>query len=229
MAKNGIKIEKGLVYTPRQWYIYAHNASDIVARCYERIQPTNNMIQNNSRVDERGCCEERSCPYSKEELCRYAEKVQRLIDENNCEVFLNRSEWHAAIILRKFVESAKETINIFCGHLNKNVYGDLLPCFQAAAERGVRVRVITASPDVCAQDVAEGLRKLEAFRSLREEDDTIPHFAIVDGCRYRLETDEEEKTAVVCAFAETQEQVNRALSLDFLSDILWESLEPESV
>lgn len=196
----------------------------------EHFKATNDMKQENSSGVKNGdCCNQRICPYSEEELSRYAEKVQRLIDENDCEVFLNRSEWHAAIILRKFIESAKETINIFCGHLNKNVYGDLLPCFQAAAKRGVRVRVITASPDVCAQNVAEGLRKLEAFRNLSEEDDTIPHFAIVDGCRYRLETDEEEKTAVVCAFAETREQVKRALSLDFLSDILWDSLEPESV
>lgn len=187
------------------------------------------MTQKNSRESEGGCCNERICPYSEEELSLYAEKVQRLIDENDCEVFLNRSEWHAAIILRKFIESAKQTINIFCGHLNKNVYGDLLPCFQAAHDRGVRVRVMTASPDVCAQSVATGLRELSAFRNLKEADDTIPHFAIVDGCRYRLETDEAEKTAIVCAFAETREQVKRALSLDFLSDILWESLEPESV
>lgn len=185
--------------------------------------------QDSCGVKNGDCCNQRICPYSEEELSRYAEKVQRLIDENDCEVFLNRSEWHAAIILRKFIESAKKTINIFCGHLNKNVYGDLLPSFQAAAERGVTVRVLTASPEVSAKEVAEGLRSMGAFRNLRDEDDTIPHFAIVDGCRYRLETDEEERTAVVCAFAETREQVKRALSLDFLSDILWDSLEPESV
>lgn len=183
--------------------------------------------ENSSEMKNAGCCENRSCPFSEEELRQYAEKVQKRIDENDGEVFLNRSEWHAAIILRKFIESAQETINIFCGHLNKNVYGDLLLSFKDAVDRGVRVRVMTASPVVCAQEVANGLREMRAFRCMKEEDASIPHFAVVDGCRYRLETDEEEKTAVVCAFAESGDEVKRAYSLDFLSDLLWESLEHE--
>ncbi|MDO4751741.1 MAG: hypothetical protein Q4A24_06500 [Akkermansia sp.] len=185
--------------------------------------------QNSSGVKNGDCCNQRICPYSEEELSRYAEKVQRLIDENDCEVFLNRSEWHAAIILRKFIESAKETINIFCGHLNKNVYGDLLPSFQAAAERGVKVRVMTASPEVCAKDVAEGLRSMGAFQSLRDVDEEAPHFAIIDGMRYRLETCEADKSAVVCAYADTKEQVRRAFSLDLLFNFLWDISAPDTV
>lgn len=185
--------------------------------------------ENSSGEKDRGCCENRSCPYSEEELSRYAEKVQRLIDKNDCEVFLNRSEWHAAIILRKFIESAKKTISIFCGHLNKNVYGDLLPCFQAAVERGVTVRVLTASPEVCAKEVAEGLRSMGAFQSLKDVDEDAPHFAIVDGMRYRLETCEADKSAVVCAYADTKEQVRRACSLDILFNFLWDISTTETV
>lgn len=195
--------------------------------CDHEYEPViNDMTQENRIGVKNDAC---SCTFTQDELAQYAEEVQKRIDENNCEVFLNRSEWHAAIILRKFVESAKDTVNIFCGHLNKNVYGDLLPSFQEALKRGVRVRVMTAHPDVSAEQVAEKLRQLGAFRNFMKADDTIPHFAIVDGSRYRLETDDNEKTALVCAFAETREQVEQALSLDCLSDILWDSLEPKSV
>ncbi len=153
--------------------------------------------------------------------------MQKRIDENDCEVFLNRSEWHAAIILRKFIESAKDSIRIFCGHLNKNVYGDLLPCFVAAINRGVKVQVLTASPDVCAKDVAEGLRKLDAFQTLHDCDD-VPHFAVVDGIRYRLETNEDDKSAVVCAYVDTKEQVRRAFALEILFKFLWDISAAES-
>ena len=178
--------------------------------------------ENSSEMKNAGCCENRSCPFSEEELRQYAEKVQKRIDENDCEVFLNRSEWHAAIILRKFIESAKNSISIFCGHLNKNVYGDLLPDFKAAAKRGVAVRVLTASSEVCAESVADGLREISAFQTLRDEDDEIPHFAVVDGIRYRLETNEDDKSAVVCAFTDTRDQITRAVLLSMLFDALWE-------
>ncbi len=188
------------------------------------------MSEFDSRVVDRGdCCVQLPCPYSKQELEEYAENVQRRIDENDGELFLNRSEWHAAIILRKFIESAKSSVDIFCGHLNKNVYGDLLPCFRAAHENKVELRVMTASPKICAIEVADGLRQMDAFRSMKVENTSFPHFAVVDGCRYRLETDEADKSAVVCAFAETKEQIQRASSLVLLADLLWESMSPDLV
>lgn len=187
------------------------------------------MNDDSSREKDKNCCVEGLCPFSEAELRLYAEKVQNRIDNNDCEVFLNRSEWHAAIILRKFIDSAQETISIFCGHLNKNVYGSLLPSFKAAAERGVLVRVLTAYPDVCAKEVANGLSEMGAFQTLPEEDRETPHFAIIDGMRYRLETNEADKSAVVCAHVGTSEQVKRALMLERLFNILWFISEPEPV
>lgn len=160
------------------------------------------------------------CPYSKRELEAYAREVQRRIDECDCEVFLNRSEWHASIILRKFIDSARSSIIIFCGHLNKAVYGTLLPNFIKAQERGVEVRVLTESMEVSAIEVAEGLRKIKAFKSLGSKMD-LPHFTLIDGIRYRIETDEKDKSAVVCACVGEPDQRKRAGMLSIVFNWLW--------
>lgn len=191
------------------------------------FESTNKHIQDNMKHEtgkekDRTCCEKRVCPFSKEELREYAEKLQKRMDENIGDVFLNRSEWHAAIILRKFIESARKSIIIFCGHLNKTVYGDLLPSFQAAAKRGVKIRVLTASSHVCATEVADGLRKLGAFQTLGDDEEDAPHFTVVDGLRYRLETNDDDKAAIVCAYASTREHMRRIVKIEHLFNILWE-------
>lgn len=187
------------------------------------------MNNNDSKEKISRCCSECSCSLMEAELTEYAKKVQRRIDENDSDEFLNHSELHAAIILRKFIESARKSIYIFCGRLNRNVYGDLLPCFKAADDRGVKVRVVTAYSDVCAEDVAAGLKEMKAYNVLSEPDDETPHFALIDECRYRIETSEEEKSAIVCAYAETREQALRVCSLKLLFDLLLDNCTAESV
>ena len=158
----------------------------------------------------------------------YAQEVRRRIEECDCEVFRNRSAEHAAIILREFIDSATASVRIFCGHLSKEVYGNLLPYFRRAHRRGVEVQVVTASDQIDAIEVAEGLRENQALRSfsgsvekspLRE----LPHFAIVDGKRYRLETNPVEKSALVCAYAMLESQKARANLLDEAFSHIWEA------
>lgn len=157
----------------------------------------------------------------------YAQEVRRRIEECDCEVFRNRSAEHAAIILREFIDSATASVRIFCGHLSKEVYGNLLPYFRRAHRRGVEVQVVTASDQIDAIEVAEGLREKQALRSFSNADTSslreLPHFAIVDGKRYRLETNPVEKSALVCAYAMLESQKARANLLDEAFSHIWEA------
>ena len=154
----------------------------------------------------------------------YAEDIRRRIQDNDCEVFRNKSALHASIILREFIKSAKDTVFIFCGHLNKFVYEHLFDVFQTAIQKGVNIKVITESDTPDSVKLAQLLREKDRYRSVRQ-DMKIPHFVIVDGKRYRMETDEAEKTALVCACVCTEEQKKRALVMNKLFQAMWNFAE----
>lgn len=163
---------------------------------------------------------ETECPFSAEELAEYEQEVRRRVRECDSAMFRNRSEWHAAIILREFVRAARQSVSILCGHLNKAVYGALWPDFEAALDRGVQVRVVIERGEASAQEVAEKLAERGAFRSLGVETG-LPHFALIDGIRYRAELKEADKDALVCACAKEQVQLLTVARMSFWADELW--------
>lgn len=154
----------------------------------------------------------------------YAEDIRRRIQDNDCEVFRNKSALHASIILREFIKSARDTVFVFCGHLNKHVYEHLLEDFQTAIQKEVDIKVITESETPDSVKLAQLLREKDRYRSVKQ-DLKIPHFVIVDGKRYRIETDEAEKTALVCACVCTEEQKKRALVMNKLFQAMWNFAE----
>lgn len=161
---------------------------------------------------------------SENELARYAIEVRRRINECDGEVFRNKSARHASIILREFIESAKESVFVFCGQLNRLVYGDLLDSFTKVVEEEKQVRVVIEGDYAAASEVASYLTSKGALRRLRK-DVGIPHFVVVDAIRYRLEIDECDKSALVCAYAKTEEQQYRAQALNAVSEILWDAAQ----
>ena len=163
---------------------------------------------------------EQICPFSPDELLRYEKEVRRRILEKDGGTFLNKSAWHASIILREFLRSAQDNVRILCGKLNEAVYGTLWPEFESAIERGVRVQVLTESRDVSATALAESLRARGAFRSLSGPCG-IFHFAIVDGMRYRAEREEVDKSALVCACASNSKELWRVHMMGEIFDDLW--------
>lgn len=193
---------------------------DVPHKCF--ISTVNAMNPENQNE----CVKEGRAPFSSEELARYEGKVQKMIENGNGEIFLNRSVWHAGIILRQFIKSAKASVKIFCGHLNKEVYGGLKPSFEDAIDRGVAVRVLTAHQDIQAHNVAKFLETSGSFRAMPESNEsapylTAPHFAIIDGIRYRIETNDGDKSAIVCAYASTKEQLSQVEDLERLFELFW--------
>ena len=163
---------------------------------------------------------ETECPFSEEELAEYTQEVRRRVKECDSAVFRNRSVWHAVIILREFIHAAQRSIDIFCGYLNNAVYGTLWPDFEAAMRRGVTVRVIIEGCVPSAKDLAAKLEERKAFRVLGV-DSGLPHFALIDGMRYRAELNESAKDALVCAYAREQVQLQTVARMEFWMEELW--------
>lgn len=184
----------------------------------EQLQRTNDMKQEDSRRDGGGCCNQHSC--TKEELMQYRQDVKTRIAENDGTIFPNNCPDKTEIVLQEFIRAAKERVCIYCGHLNAAVYGDLQSDFEDAIARGVEVRVICAPGEIGAKELAEKLKSGDHFRILNEAV-TVSHFAVVDGLRYRIETDQDSKDAFVCAYA-GEEQQPRVRIIEGVHDILWD-------
>lgn len=168
------------------------------------------------------------------ELAKYAESVRARILVQNGDIFLNKSPKHAHIILREFIQAAKRSIHIYCGCLTKHVYDGLQPYFGKAYNQGIDLKVITAEEPNGASDkeVVEYLKKNGVLKYLtpqaRSNLAQLPHFAIVDGkekngAMYRLETNQDEKTAIVCAYAKDADSIHRGADMETIFDTLWNS------
>ena len=168
------------------------------------------------------------------ELAKYAESVRARILVQNGDIFLNKSPEHAHIILREFIQAAKRSIHIYCGCLTKNVYKGLQPYFGNAYNQGVDLRVITVEEpnNKSDKEVVDYLQKNDILRYLtpetRDKLANLPHFAIVDGrdskgAKYRFETNQDEKTAIVCAYAKDEDSIHRGADMETIFDTLWNS------
>ncbi len=171
---------------------------------------------------------------SNAELSQYAESVRARILVQNGDIFLNKSPEHARIILREFIQAAKRSIHIYCGRLTNTVYKGLQPYFGNAYNQGIDLKVITVEKPNgnSEQELVDYLKENGILKYLvtetREKVATLPHFAIIDGeskegAKYRLETDQDEKTAIVCAYAKSQESTMRGKNMEIIFEDLWNS------
>lgn len=175
-------------------------------------------MENSSEMINAGCCKNRSC--TETELKQYRIDVRTRIAENDGTIFPNNCPDKTAIVLQEFIKAAERSVHIYCGRLNAAVYEDLKPDFEDAIARGVEVRVVCAYKQISAKSLAEKLRVGDHFRQLSEELE-LPHFAVVDGRRFRIETDQKSKEAFVCAYA-TDEQLERVRRVEMVHRMLWE-------
>lgn len=139
------------------------------------------------------------------ELDMYRMAVRRCICENDGMLFPNTCPEKTAIVLQEFIRAAQRRICIFCGHLARDVYEQLLPDLEEAIARKVLVRVICEPGELETQELAAILRDNGSLRQL-DANPGIPHFAVFDTLRYRIERQQNSREAIVCAYAEGEEK-----------------------
>ncbi|WP_146017827.1 hypothetical protein [Akkermansia muciniphila] len=134
----------------------------------------------------------------------YEEQVKILIRENSNEIISNSSSKHAIILFKNFFKEARSSIYIFCGKLSKTVYDDIhvIDAMRSALENGIDVKVIISQKKPESTLFSELLRQYNKKINCLNAIVDINHFCVIDNCRYRLETDQEEKTAIACAYEE---------------------------
>ncbi len=157
-----------------------------------------------------------------EELAKYAESVRAYIRSESDTVFQNNSPQHAAVIISEFLLAARETAYIFCGRLSDAVYKNLKVFFAMAQGRGVDVKVITATDceHLESRDLVVYLQENQLLRCAPKLAE-YPHFLIIDGKRFRLEVNQKEKQAIVCASATKGEAGQIAERLNASFNTLW--------
>lgn len=124
-----------------------------------------------------------------EEYCR---KVDEYIATDSPVVFGNYSQAHAACVIQKFLESAKDSVVILSGDFPGDFYQNgILEAIKSAAERlkdKKKVRIITLNGNTDSKLNALHQTGLEyRVGRLRDENKPVSHFMVVDDKRYRLE------------------------------------------
>ncbi len=144
------------------------------------------------------------------QISEYAMSVRARIDAQNGDLFENTSPAHARLIIKEFLRASQRCVQVFCGKLNRQVYGDLVQDFLAAIARGVEVQVLIEQPHAESAELAGKLLQEQRLRQIRDVADVadLPHFIVCDGKMYRLETHEGNTSALVCAYAPASESTN---------------------
>lgn len=138
----------------------------------------------------------------KNALSRYRELFRSMIEQNDPTPISNESRLHAAIIIQELVRSAKESVYIQCSRLAPDVYGnpDTLKEIKNAINRGVKFKVAVRNQIPETGELYKMLSFIDkSFISLGQQV-YEKDFCIVDGKRFRLETDAVLGKAVVCAY-----------------------------
>jgi hypothetical protein len=154
----------------------------------------------------------------------FDEMIQKLSENRSAEVTGNKGPSHALSVLRAQIKSATSTWIIFSGELDNSVYADPV-LVQLASDfltlRGGSIKVLVAlgpaSPEAklvsdgkFASTLSRASMSTKGRFEIRfvpnenlEKFKTIQHFQVADSQMIRLETDEIQKTALVCFNSES--------------------------
>lgn len=133
----------------------------------------------------------------------------------------NDEDEHTNIVLDLFSEYAQHSLIIYCRRLRASVYRSLKDRFKQLIDRGVTLRVVTESPysELQAQETAEELVQAKAWRHCGKQQ-SVPHFAIADGKRVRIEIDRDQSKAIVFPSIGPTLQ-NTVRSMETFFEALW--------
>lgn len=172
-------------------------------------------------------------------LEEYRRQVVTRILTNSPDIFGNYSDAHAACVVEAFAHHAEKEIMLMSGAFSSKFYtGPVFDELRQAAERGVKIRIVTSDAEnVDLQNLltlaaAKTKEKPEehpvSFFVTRYSGDGAPtHFMVVDGKRYRLErgthAPNDERPVVQAEVCCNGPQKAKALA-DFFNN-LWKRLE----
>ncbi len=139
-------------------------------------------------------------------------------------LFPNKGAEYAHVVIKHFLMEAREHVNIYCEKLNEKVYAPLYDLFMEKIKQRVSIRVLTqkdiAHIDVGSQELASQLYLQGRWMKTNS---TLPHFVEVDGRMFRLETDPDKKTALVCVNAtNSPEEVQAIKRMTKAFNMLWD-------
>ena len=162
------------------------------------------------------------------ELVEYRNAVETYLKEDSTVIFGNYTKEHAACVVGLFVKSARQTIDLLSGCYPSAFYGDITELLRQAADREVKVRIITIcnEKNTSLEELGKSNGNIEYRPGRLVGSNPVSHFMVVDGKRYRLETPHKEgdpptvKAEICC------NGVKKASELEYIFDTVWGILKP---
>lgn len=140
-------------------------------------------------------------------LVIYREMFVKMINSDSTEIIDNSSRDHAKIIIQELVKHASCSIYMQCSNLAACVYEDkeTIEIFKDAIDRGVKVTIAVRESDnkIDARDFYEFIEQKQKSNNnvtiMKQKSVYKSDFCVTDSKRFRLEKDNEQATAYVCA------------------------------
>lgn len=137
---------------------------------------------------------------SDSQLLAYRNSFRKMIENDAPEIIGNISSEHAVIIIQELIRSAKRDVRIICHKLSSDIYGneETQNAINEALGRGVEfhVAIKNAVPEACERILKASNHEI---RRVHPNFMNVPDFCVVDGKRWRIETNPEKREAKVCA------------------------------
>lgn len=134
-----------------------------------------------------------------DELELYRIMIARAIAENDEYIIPNKSTEKARILIDELIKSSKSTIHIKCTQFAAEVYDyDVVESLRLAQARGCEVKIAIQND---ASKIDEYRKVILALFDAKFNcgEASQQDFCVIDGKRYRLETDKATRTAKACA------------------------------
>lgn len=139
-------------------------------------------------------------------LDKYRELVREMIQQNDPDLLSNISTAHAKIIVQELIRSAQSHVRIVCSRFAEDVWDDK-DTLDAIDETcaGLTPKVIfKVATKTGFPEATKCVTKLKNYGcEFFNAPEDIPDFCVVDGERFRVETDMENRKAQVCFYDKT--------------------------
>lgn len=134
---------------------------------------------------------------------KYRRNLTELFKSESTAPITNSSPAHAIILLSTIFHFAHESVNVFCGNLRNDVFGneDLISEIRCAAYRNVKM-VFILEHDNATPQIAELSEKFKSNMEIRIIPQGVKrpaHFVVSDNKAFRIEENHDITKAIGCA------------------------------
>ena len=135
------------------------------------------------------------------DMLMYRAVFRRMLETNSTRIIQNDSTSHAIILIEELLNTAKQTVYIYCSKLDEKVWSNprVLNALVRALDRCVKFNVMTQEEVSNSNLAQKALSERGCPASVAKSSFAKENFIVVDERAFRLEVDTGDRKGFACA------------------------------